>query len=99
MAMALTIEKPEYLRMRAADMRGRADRAVWPETKRGLLRIADDFEVLANRAEQRNAWWSAKNQYQDYAAAVEAPVVETDDEWLASLARRLSPNPHPEPVE
>jgi hypothetical protein len=52
--MAL-IDDPEHLRMRAAERRGRADKAVYPETKQGLLRIADDYELLARRAEQRTA--------------------------------------------
>ena len=52
--MAL-IDDPEHLRMHAAEMRGRADRAVYPETKQGLLRIADDYELLATRAEHRAA--------------------------------------------
>jgi hypothetical protein len=51
----LPIDDPEHLRMRSAEMRVRADRAVFPETKQGLLRIADDYEVLAARAEQRLA--------------------------------------------
>jgi hypothetical protein len=49
------IDNPEHLRLRAADMRGRADRAMYPETRQGLLRIAGDYDVLAARAEQRLA--------------------------------------------
>ena len=49
------IDNPEHLRLRAADMRGRADRAMYPETKQGLLRIAGDYDVLAARADQRLA--------------------------------------------
>jgi hypothetical protein len=41
--------------MRAAHMRQRADNAIFPETQQGLLRIAEDYEVLATRAEQRIA--------------------------------------------
>lgn len=36
-------------------MRTRAERAEAPATKDGLLRIAQDFELLARRAEQRLA--------------------------------------------
>jgi hypothetical protein len=50
-----SIDDPERLRMRAADMRARADNAVHAEIKQGLLRIAGDFDVLATRAEQRLA--------------------------------------------
>jgi hypothetical protein len=49
------IDDPEYLRLRAADMQARAERALYPDTKVGLLRIAGDFDVLARRAEQRLA--------------------------------------------
>ena len=36
-------------------MRDRANKAILPETKQGLSRIADDYEMLAARAEQRLA--------------------------------------------
>ena len=49
------IDDPEQLRMRAADMRKRADRAMYPETKQGLFRIAGDYDALAARAQQRLA--------------------------------------------
>jgi len=54
------IDDPEQLRARAADMRARAERAQFPETKQGLLRIADDYVELAKRADARIAWWRAK---------------------------------------
>ena len=56
------IDDPEQLRARAADMRGRAERAQFPETKQGLLRIASDYDELAKRAEQRIAWWRARSR-------------------------------------
>ena len=46
------IDDPEQLRARAADMRARAERAQFPETKQGLLRIAGDYVELAKRAER-----------------------------------------------
>ena len=49
-----TMDDPEHLRLRAAEMRDRADKAVFPETKQGLSRIADDYDLLATRAEQRS---------------------------------------------
>lgn len=36
-------------------MRSRAEKAEAPATKEGLLRIAQDFELLAKRAEERVA--------------------------------------------
>jgi hypothetical protein len=50
-----SIDDPEHLRMCAAEMRERADQAVFPATKQALLRIAADYDVLATRAEQRAA--------------------------------------------
>ena len=50
-----SIDDPKHLRTRAADMRSRADLAIHPETKQGLLRIADDIEELAARADKRQA--------------------------------------------
>ena len=50
-----SIDDPELLRLRAAEMRSRADLAIYSETKQSLLRIADDFDVLAERAEKRMA--------------------------------------------
>ena len=72
--MISMVDDPQSLRLRAADWQARADRAVMPEIKQALSRIADDYEVLAKRAEQRIAWWSAKSQ--DQSGAAEAPAVE-----------------------
>src|SRR5258705_11446525 len=49
----MDIDDPEHLRMRAAEMRARAGKAVHPEIKRALSFIADDYDLLAKRAEQR----------------------------------------------
>ena len=51
----MSIDDPEHLKMRAAEMRARAEDAELSETKKVLLRIADDFEMLAARSEQRLA--------------------------------------------
>jgi hypothetical protein len=64
-------DDPEHLRMRAAEMRERAERAVFPETKQGLLRIADDFDVLATRAEQRLAMLARRAEGRDQHANAE----------------------------
>ena len=48
-------DEPQHYRMRAADMRTRAERAEAPATKDGLQRIARDFDLLAQRAEERLA--------------------------------------------
>jgi len=65
-----SIDDPERLRTRAADMRSRADNAVHAEIKQGLLRIAGDFDVLATRAEQRLA------MLRGFADKPEAPASE-----------------------
>lgn len=77
--MAL-IDDPDHLRMLAADMRARAERALLPETKAGLLRYAGDYDVLATRAEERIAWWQARES----AAAVESPSVQPADDKVVS---------------
>jgi hypothetical protein len=50
-----SIDDPDHLRLRAAEMRSHADSAIYPETKQALLRIADDCDLLAMRAEKRLA--------------------------------------------
>jgi hypothetical protein len=44
---------PEYWRNRAEEVRTRADEAVDPYVREVLLRIAEDYEHLAKRAEER----------------------------------------------
>jgi hypothetical protein len=68
------IDNPEHLRLRAADMRGRADKAMYPETKQGLLRIAGDYDVLAARAEQRLAGLRKLAHGDDRPANAATPV-------------------------
>ena len=77
--MAL-IDDPDHLRLLAADMRARAEKALFPETKAGLLRYAGDYDVLVTRAEQRIAWWQARES----AVAVEAPPVQPSDDHRVS---------------
>jgi hypothetical protein len=76
------IDNPEHLRLRAADMRGRAERAMYPETKQGLLRIAGDYDVLAARADQRLAALRKLAQDDDRLANA-GTSVEQDPEQLA----------------
>jgi hypothetical protein len=47
------IDDPEALRLRGKQMRERADKAVLTEVKKAFARIANDCEMLAQRAEQR----------------------------------------------
>jgi hypothetical protein len=44
---------PEYWRNRAEEVRARADEALDPHIRDVLLRIANDYEHLAKRAEER----------------------------------------------
>lgn len=76
--MAL-IDDPDHLRLLAADMRARAEKALFPETKAGLLRYAGDYDELVTRAEQRIAWWQARES----AVAVEAPPVQPSDDRVS----------------
>ena len=79
------IDNPEHLRLRAADMRGRADRAMYPETKQGLLRIAGDYDVLAARAEQRLAGLRRMAQDDAQSANAGTPVDPDPDQFAPDL--------------
>ena len=47
------LNKPENLRKRAAEARAIARRMIDPDAKRTMLGIAQSYERLADRAEQR----------------------------------------------
>jgi hypothetical protein len=47
------ISDPEYWRRRAQEARTLADELTDPETKRKMIKIAEDYETLAIRGEQR----------------------------------------------
>jgi len=73
-----TIDDPEHLRQRAAEMRDRADRAVFTETKQGLSRIADDYDVLATRAERRLVLTTVAAPALDQSATSDVAVDPSD---------------------
>ena len=78
------IDDPDRLRMQAAHFRTRAEAAQLPETKQSLLRIADDYEKLAERAEQRIARLSTINSQAVSVQPVSSedrtvPVIKSED--------------------
>jgi hypothetical protein len=48
-----SINDPKHWRGRAEEARAVADELIDPEARRMMLRIADDYEELASRAEER----------------------------------------------
>jgi hypothetical protein len=78
--ISMNIDDPEQLRMRAEHWRTRAETAVFPETKQGFLRIADDYVELAQRAEQRIAWLSARSRAESPPASSADRANETDEQ-------------------
>lgn len=71
-------DDPEHYRMRASEMRERAERADLPAAKAGLQRIAEDFDLLATRAESRMATIAklAGSQAPSAGASAESPAGE-----------------------
>jgi hypothetical protein len=51
--MTPLLDSPEHWRSRAEEARSIADHLSDPESKRTMLRIAADYERLADHAEQR----------------------------------------------
>jgi hypothetical protein len=62
------IDDPKALRLRGAQMRERANKAEIIEIKQALARIADDYEMLARRAEQRLVSLAKRDNFAEGAA-------------------------------
>src|SRR5215470_10765790 len=54
------LNDPRHWRERAEEARSRADQIAEPQSKNAMLRIAHDYEVLAERAEARASGHSLK---------------------------------------
>ena len=55
------LNDPRHWRDRADEARTRADQLDDPQSKGAMLRIADDYELLAERAEARASGHSSKS--------------------------------------
>src|SRR6516162_9962673 len=56
-----SLNDPRHWRERAEEARSRADQIAEPQSKNAMLRIAHDYEVLAERAEARASGHSLKS--------------------------------------
>jgi hypothetical protein len=61
MANQSFLDDPKHWRDRAEEARTRADQLADSRSKSAMLRIADDYELLANRAEARALGQSPKS--------------------------------------
>jgi len=66
------LNDPRHWRERAEEARSRADQIAEPQSKNAMLRIAHDYEVLAERAEARASGHPLKT---DWLTAVEGYAV------------------------
>ena len=71
------IDDPEALRLRGAEMRQRAEKAVLPEVRQGLFRIAADYDMLAARAEQRLKTLAIQAEILDQPTSTEPTADQT----------------------
>ena len=71
------IDDPEALRLRGAEMRQRAEKAVLPEIRHGLFRIAADYDMLATRAEQRLMMLAKQAEIRDQPTSTEPTADQT----------------------
>jgi hypothetical protein len=55
------LNDPKHWRERAEEARTRADQISDPQSKNAMLRIAHDYELLAERAEARASGYSPKS--------------------------------------
>jgi hypothetical protein len=73
----ILIDDPEALRLRGAEMRQRAEKAVLPEIRQGLFRIAADYDMLATRAEQRLKMLAKQAEIRDQPTSTERTADQT----------------------
>jgi hypothetical protein len=89
------LNDPEHWRERAEEARTRADQIGDPKSKNAMLRIANDYELLAERAEARASGCSAKSKW---PTAVEGVSIgRLDDPHVNVQPRGVSHPPSEDP--
>jgi hypothetical protein len=77
------INDPKHWRERAEEARTVADELTDPDSKRRMMRVADDYEKLAKRAERRLKQQQQQQQQQ--------PIIQTDA--IGTLTNQRGPQP------
>ena len=78
------VSDPQHWRRRAEEARTLADELTDAEAKRKMLKIAEDYEMLATSAEQRLRLWEDNFKDKPYRLAAEADLSKLASDYELS---------------